>query len=73
MLSSKDLYLTGLQIKWDNIELDSYLRRIEAIRDIDELKFQSPVTFFVGENESGKSTLLEAIAVLMVLIPKAVL
>ena len=63
MLSSKDLYLTGLQIKWDNIVRDSYLRRIEAIRDLDELKFQSPVTFFVGENGSGKSTLLEAIAI----------
>ena len=63
MLSPNELYLTGLQIQWDNIERDSYLRQIEAIRDIDELEFKSPVTFFVGENGSGKSTLLEAIAV----------
>jgi predicted ATPase len=28
-----------------------------------ELRFDKPVTFFVGENGSGKSTLLEAIAV----------
>ena len=32
-------------------------------RDL-KLKFDSPVTFFVGENGSGKSTLLEAMAVL---------
>ena len=29
----------------------------------DGLRFDSPVTFFVGENGSGKSTLIEAIAV----------
>ena len=27
------------------------------------MKFESPITFFVGENGSGKSTLLEAIAI----------
>lgn len=62
MLSSNELYLTGLQVQWDSIERHSYLRDIDAIREIDELKFHSPVTFFVGENGSGKSTLLEAIA-----------
>ena len=63
MLLSDELYLTGLKIQWENIEHDSYLRNIEAIKGIDELQFHSPVTFFVGENGSGKSTLLEAIAV----------
>ena len=63
MLSSNELYITGLKIRWDSIEEGSYLRNIEAIRDISEIRFHSPVTFFVGENGSGKSTLLEAIAV----------
>lgn len=63
MLEPKELYLTGLKIKWDKIELRSYLRKITAIKSLDELTFKSPVTFFVGENGSGKSTLLEAIAV----------
>lgn len=63
MLEPNELYLTGLKIKWDKIEHSSYLRKIAAIKAIDELKFNSPVTFFVGENGSGKSTLLEAIAV----------
>lgn len=63
MLEPNELYLTGLKIKWDKIELRSYLRKITAIKSLDELTFKSPVTFFVGENGSGKSTLLEAIAV----------
>ena len=35
---------------------------VPVIRTLDGLRFDSPVTFFVGENGSGKSTLLEAIA-----------
>jgi predicted ATPase len=30
---------------------------------LDYLAFHKPITFFVGENVSGKSTMLEAIAV----------
>ena len=63
MLLSDELYLTGLRLQWEDIERDSYIREIEALRDMNELSFHSPVTFFVGENGSGKSTLLEAIAV----------
>ncbi len=36
---------------------------IPAIRDLDAIEFEQPVTFLVGENGAGKSTLLEAIAV----------
>ena len=63
MLEPNELYITGLKIKWDKIERGSYLRKIAAIKSLDELTFKSPVTFFVGENGSGKSTLLEAVAV----------
>jgi predicted ATPase len=35
---------------------------VPAIRSITELRFDRPVTFFVGENGSGKSTLLEGLA-----------
>jgi predicted ATPase len=35
---------------------------LEIVRSLRELHFASPVTFFVGENGSGKSTILEAIA-----------
>jgi len=36
---------------------------VPALANIDELPFDAPVTFFVGENGCGKSTLLETIAV----------
>lgn len=35
---------------------------LEIVRSLREIQFTSPVTFFVGENGSGKSTILEAIA-----------
>jgi predicted ATPase len=35
---------------------------IPAVRELGTLAFDSPVTFLVGENGSGKSTVLEAIA-----------
>jgi len=35
---------------------------VPAVRATAVLEFSSPVTFFVGENGSGKSTMLEAIA-----------
>ncbi len=42
---------------------EAYPFTIPAIGGLDELKFEKPVTFLVGENGAGKSTLLEAIAV----------
>ena len=56
-------FIQGFTIDWRKISPDSYLRKIDAIKDIERLDFHKPVTFFVGENGSGKSTLLEAIAV----------
>ncbi|MFN3492668.1 MAG: AAA family ATPase, partial [Anaerolineales bacterium] len=35
---------------------------VPIIRSLQEIKFTSPVTFFVGENGSGKSTVIEALA-----------
>ncbi len=49
-----------------NLDKSSYLNSLPIIKYLSEferLKFTSPVTFFVGENGTGKSTLLEAIAV----------
>lgn len=47
---------------------DSYLNDLPVVRNLKKmgmLRFQSPVTFLVGENGIGKSTLIEAIAVNM--------
>ena len=41
---------------------DEYPFNIEIIKDFNELNFAEPVTFFIGENGTGKSTFLEAIA-----------
>ncbi len=57
------LPIQGVSINWDKIDENSYLRRIEAIKDLDHLKLHKNITIFVGENGSGKSTMLEAIAV----------
>lgn len=34
-----------------------------ALRGVERIEFRRPVTYFIGENGTGKSTLLEAIAV----------
>ena len=56
-------FIQSVSIDWDKIGRGSYLREIEAIRQLDYLAFSNSVTFFVGENGSGKSTLLEALAI----------
>lgn len=60
-------YLTGIKIK-NMPDSDSYLSELPVVQylhSIDRLNFEKPVTFLVGENGTGKSTLLEAIAVAM--------
>ena len=50
----------------DKLDKNSYLNNLPVIKYLSqekELRFSSNVTFFVGENGTGKSTLLEAIAV----------
>jgi predicted ATPase len=39
-----------------------YPFRVPAIRDLRELGLRSRICFFAGENGTGKSTLLEAVA-----------
>ena len=56
-------FIQHISIDWNKIEENSYLRKIEAIHNLEKLVFEKPITFLVGENGSGKSTLLEAIAV----------
>ncbi len=58
-----DLYLQGLRIDWVSVPQNSYVHKISALKSISKVTFKSPITFFVGENGVGKSTLLEAIAV----------
>jgi len=58
-----DLLIKGVSMDWEKIDKNSYLRSIDAISCLDYLSFRKNITIFVGENGSGKSTMLEAIAV----------
>lgn len=58
-----DRYLRSIQIEWESVPDYSYLHEIVALRALNRLEFDRNITFFAGENGTGKSTLLEAIAV----------
>lgn len=57
------MYLAKIRINSEEFPTrQSYPFNIPVIREPVELSFRRPVTFFVGENGSGKSTMLDAIA-----------
>ena len=56
-------FIQQVTIDWSKISPYSYLRKIPALQFEESIKFNKNITFFVGENGTGKSTLLEAIAV----------
>lgn len=57
-------YLQEIALKKDKItSWDEYPFNIPAISNLKTLKFSSEVSFIVGENGSGKSTIIEAIAI----------
>jgi predicted ATPase len=59
-------YLRRIWLEPDRVlQRDRYPFGLAAFRDGFDLSFETPVTIIVGENGTGKSTLLEAIAVLV--------
>ena len=60
----EDLYVKIVSIE-EAIPADSYLHEIPAIRQLEDvpLELNEKVTFLIGENGTGKSTLIEAIAI----------
>ncbi len=63
---AENIYVCRVELVSEVPEL-SYLRRLPLVGNLKKgaLEFNSPVTFFVGENGMGKSTLIEAIAVFL--------
>ncbi len=63
-MKMKSPFLREIALKQKPENLDHYPFNIPALHNGNiHVKFEKPVTFFVGENGSGKSTVLEAIAV----------
>jgi predicted ATPase len=54
-------YLVGACVEAERIGSHEYPFHLPQLRSLD-LQFETPVTFFVGENGSGKSTVIEALA-----------
>ena len=59
-----DLFIQEVRLKAERERDENhYPYCLPAIKNLGRLQIKAPVTFFVGENGMGKSTLLEAIAV----------
>ena len=56
-------FIRSVKLHKEKQGLESYVAGLAILRDLDSLEVNKPVTFFIGENGTGKSTLLEAIAV----------
>ena len=63
-LNKENQYLKNIYLKTEAIDSDNLFPfNLPAVRMIEELVFHPNVTFLVGENGMGKSTLLEGIAI----------
>jgi predicted ATPase len=56
------IHLRSISLKPSAKKLDAFPFSIPTVRKLKEVEFRRPVTFLVGENGTGKSTLLEALA-----------
>ena len=47
-------FIQGVIFDWNRVDNNSYLKKIEAFKGVEKLDFNKSITFFVGENGSGK-------------------
>jgi predicted ATPase len=63
-LNRDNQYIRGISLKRDHISsYDHFPLNLPVIRNFQELRFHPNVTYIIGENGMGKSTLLEGIAI----------
>lgn len=55
------LHLRSIEFNFKNHKNNEYPYQVPVIKNTKEIKFTQPVTIFVGENGTGKSTILESI------------
>ena len=66
-----DVFVTSLAIDWAGVpRRDVYPFDVPAITSLHELDLAQRITFFCGENGTGKSTLLEAMGIAYGLNPE---
>lgn len=59
-----DAFVRSAEILWNEVpDADAYPFDIPAIASLRKLRFDKGITFFCGENGTGKSTLLEAVGI----------
>ncbi len=57
------LFIQSIKRKQDHCDESMYPYCLPVVRNLQELKINKAVTFFVGENGTGKSTIMEAVAI----------
>lgn len=63
-MKNNSLFVNNIRIDKEKIDnFDTYPFNIEIIKNFEELRLTSPVTFLIGENGIGKSTFIEALAI----------
>lgn len=71
MKNFNNLYIRKITLKKEEIpNLEEYPFNIKVLKNFNALEIKSPVTFLIGENGTGKSTLIEALAIACGLNPE---
>ena len=64
MTEKSKIFVKSVKINQEKIEnKEIYPFNIKTFKNLQEIKFTTPVTFLIGENGTGKSTFIEALAV----------